>query len=300
MAPTDLLNTVRARPRTGARVRGAAAAVLVTAVLTSCAEGAAPALAESADLPAGVTVAVTQLRSDVAARQVEVQVRNGSDAPLQIGAVAFVDPRFEAPAERVVDRTSTLGPGGTVDIRVQLPGVACGAPTESASTVTLEWTQGERAGTATAPAAEVFPFLAALHTRECVAERAADAATIELATFTPAPSGEPATLALAIEPRADAGDVVITGIRETNLLTFDGVSDGILPLEILLAGPARTVPLSLRPARCDPHAVQEDKRGTVFTVDVTIDGEAGQFTLAADADMRGRMLTWVTEWCAAR
>lgn len=279
-------------------MRGAAAAVLATAALTACAAGAPPAA--SATLPDGVTVAVTQLRSDVADRQVEVQVHNTSDAPLQIGAVALIDPRFAGPAERVIDRTSTIPPGGTVDVRVQLPGVDCGAPADSSSTVTLRWAQGEVEGSSTAPAAEVFPFLEDLHTRECVAERAADAATIELATFTPSPSGEPATLDLSIDPRPDAGDVVITGIRETNLLTFDGVTDVALALGIGVAGSPQTVSLPLRPARCDPHAVQENKRGTVFTLDVAIDGEAGQFTLAVDADMRGRILTWVTEWCAAR
>ena len=87
---------------------------------------------------------------------------------------------------------------------------------------------------------------------------------------------------------------MLVGIRETNLLTFTGLADGALPLGIDIGAAARatrTIPLPLLPARCDPHAVQEDKRGTVFAVDVTVDGEPGQFLLG------GRLLTWVTQWC---
>ena len=58
-----------------------------------------------------------------------------------------------------------------------------------------------------------------------------------------------------------------------------------------------TVHLPLVPLRCDPHAVQEDKRGTVFNVEVELDGEPGLVQVAATEDMRGRILTWVADWC---
>ncbi len=259
-------------------LRSCVALAALTLALAACAPGA--------ELPAGVTVAVTQLRSDVADRQVEVQVHNGGDTAIEIGAVSLTDPRFEAAAERVVDRTSTLPPGGTVNVRVQLAAVDCDAR-GSGSTVTLT----VDGATAVAPAEEVFPFLDDLHARECVAQRAGERAAIELVEFDPSPPGEPARLVLSVTPRSDAGGLRIVGIRETNLVTFDGVSGGLLPLA---GGSAE---LALRPARCDPHAVQEDKRGTVFTLEVDLDGEEGQLTLAADPAMRGRILAWVAEWC---
>lgn len=277
------LHALRGRHlRSYGRARWLTVLLLPVAVLTACAPPAA-----SDALPAGVTVAVTQLRSDVADRQVEVQVHNGGGSALQIGAVSLADPRFVAPAERVIDRTSTLAPGGTVNVRVQLAVVDCDAPADARSTVTLSVDGGR----AVAPAPEVFPFLDALHTGECVAQRAGERATIELTEFDPSPAGEPARLVLSVTPRSDAASVRIVGIRETNLLTFDGLEGGMLPLS------TAPVDLPLRPARCDPHAVQEDKRGTVFTLEVEIDGVPGQFTLAADPDMRGRMLTWVADWC---
>ena len=57
------------------------------------------------------------------------------------------------------------------------------------------------------------------------------------------------------------------------------------------------VSLPLVPLRCDPHAVQEDKRGTIFTLAVELDGDPGEIELAAPEDLRGRILTWVGAWC---
>ena len=273
----------------------------MTAPLAGCGAGCTSATEAATALPAGVTVAVTQLRSDVADRQVEVQVHNGSDEAIEIGAVSLDDPRFAAPATRVVDRTSTLAPGRTVNVRVQLADVVCDGTATPGATVTFAYTQGDRAGTASAAAGEVFPFLDALHRRECVAARTAAAADVTWSAFTPSDAGAPASLELSIVPRSGAAAaVLLADVRETNLLTFDGVAGGILPLDVTVGGDdqtARTIALPLRPARCDPHAVQEDKRGTVFTLDVVVGGEPGQFTLAADAALRGRILAWVADWC---
>lgn len=188
-----------------------------------------------------------------------------------------------------------------MNVRVQLADVVCDGTATPGATVTFAYTQGDRAGTASAAAGEVFPFLDALHRRECVAARTAAAADVTWSAFTPSDAGAPASLELSIVPRSGAAAaVVLADVRETNLLTFDGVAGGILPLDVTVGGDdqtARTIALPLRPARCDPHAVQEDKRGTVFTLDVVVGGEPGQFTLAADAAMRGRILAWLADWC---
>ena len=93
---------------------------------------------------------------------------------------------------------------------------------------------------------------------------------------------------------ASHADVRIVDVRETNLLTFDGVSGGVLAIdpavgEVRAGDAARTVVLPILPARCDPHAVQEDKRGTVFGVDVDLDGEdeAAADGLAVEQDGAG-------------
>ena len=57
------------------------------------------------------------------------------------------------------------------------------------------------------------------------------------------------------------------------------------------------VDVPIVPFRCDPHAVLEDKRGTIFGVPVELDGEPGTVELFVGEEMRGRILTWVGDWC---
>lgn len=238
-----------------------------------------------------------QLRSDVSARQAQVRVRNETDEQVVIGEVAVSDPRFDGDAVRAVEgRTSTVAPGSTTDIRIQLPPMACDVD-EGSMTVLLDL--GDRS--AEGPLPDGLDVIGPLHGRECLAARVADAAALSFASFEPSAPGEPATLALQILPTG-AAEAFIGGIQTTNLLTFTagpGDTTDTYPIGFEAAPDAAqtVVDLPLVPLRCDAHAVQEDKRGTVFTVDVDVDGEPGQIELAAPEDMRGRILTWVGEWC---
>lgn len=253
-------------------------------------------------LPAGVTAELVQLRSDVAARHAQIELRNGGDEMLVVGEVGLDDPRFDGTATRVLDRESRIAPGATVDIPVQLPPMACPASGDAGSTLTVHYSLGEAAGIATLPIDERFPIVAPIHERECLAARVAGAAAVELAGFTPSPAGEPADLTLEIVPRGQGIAAEVVAVRETNLLSF-GDPTAIAtsyPVDVVVSGadePPTTLHLPLVPGRCDPHAVLEDKRGTVFTVDVEVEGAAGEIQLAADDDMRGRILTWIAQWC---
>src|SRR3546814_15462754 len=72
----------------------------------------------------------------------------------------------------------------------------CAAPDETTSTVTLQIEAYE----ATTPIPDPLGFLPALHARECLAVRLGEVATIEIASFTPAPDGGLGSLTLAIAP----------------------------------------------------------------------------------------------------
>jgi hypothetical protein len=238
-----------------------------------------------------------QLRSDVAARQAQVQVRNSTDEPIVIGEIVVSDPRFDGDAVRAIEgRTSTVAPGATTDIRIQLPPMACDVD-EGSMTVVLGL--GDQTVEGALP--DALDVIGPLHGRECLAARVADAAALSFSAFEPSAPGEPATLSLRIVPTGEA-QAIIGGIQTTNLLTFAsaaGDTTDTYPIGFDAApGAAQTVfELPLVPLRCDPHAVQEDKRGTVFTVEVEVDGEPGQIELAAPEDMRGHILTWVGDWC---
>lgn len=280
----------------GAARRSAALLALAAAALTGCAPSA-----ESAALPAGVTVSIEQLRSDVATRQAEVRIRNDSAQTLLIESVRVADPRFDGPAERVLDRTSTVAAGAIVDIRVQLPPMACPGPDEATATATIDYAIDGVEGTATAPLRDTLSFLPPLHERECRAAALARAAEVAFTGFDETDAGTPGELELTVAP-AGAGSVEFTGIHATNLLrpVLPGESAGVWPLDVAV-GPADTEPVVVRipiePLRCDAHAVMEDKRGTVFRLEAVIDGEPGQVELAAGDPLRGRLLAWVAHWC---
>ena len=96
------------------------------------------------------------------------------------------------------------------------------------------------------------------------------------------------------------GEAEVTAVQQTNLLTFgDATIDGVLPIGVLVQ-PGKeptTLDLPVVPTRCDAHAVQEDKRGTIFDVRVSVAGESGEVELFVGDALRGRILTWVADWC---
>lgn len=272
-----------------------AASAVVAASLIGALLGCSATAPADASLPEGVAVTLVQLRGDVAARQAQVQIRNGSEEPLRIGAVRLHDPRFDGAAERVVARKSAVPAGGAVDVRVQLPAMDCTAPDDGDSTVTLELDASE----VTTPIPDPLGFLPALHARECLAVRLAEVATIGIASFTPAPAGEVGSLTLAITPTG-AGSARLGEVDSTPLLMYAPGAPAApfaLGVDIGPRSPATTVEIPLVPQRCDPHVVQEDKRGTIFTIDVVVGETSGEIDLAAPPDMKARMLTWVADWC---
>ncbi|MFK4805783.1 hypothetical protein ACI3KX_07945 [Microbacterium sp. ZW CA_36] len=284
----------------------AAAAIAVALGLVGCSPS--PTVATTAapvpTLPAGVTVELAQLRADVAPRQAQLRVRNGSDAAITVGEVRVEDPRLDGPATRVVpDRVSTIPAGGSVDIRVQLPPVACSTPDDGDSDAVLELVGESGSAEVTASAPDALGFLAPLHARECLQERMADAATLAFTGFRPSAPGEPATLELTVTPTGTGAGTVV-GLERTNLLDFAGTpaEDEVFPLDIDVSAAAAeaepvVVEIPLVPFRCDPHAVQEDKRGTIFDVRIELQGEPGEFELFVGDELRGRILTWVAGWC---
>jgi len=278
-----------------------ASGLLVALALLPVAACAAPADAPPATLPDGVSVVIVQLRGDVAARQAQVQLRNGSGNAVVVGDVRVDDPRFDGPAGRVIDRVSTVPAGGRVDIRVQLPAVSCPAPADAAPEVVLELGAGDSAASVRAVMEDPLGFIAPLHERECRAEALADAATLEFTGFVPSPAGEAATLELTVRPSGE-GRATIVAVQATNLLGFGpATAEGAFPLDLELEEDGGTEPVAVDvpivPFRCDPHAVQEDKRGTIFDIRLALDGAPGEIELFVGDDLRGRILTWVADWC---
>ncbi|QKJ20766.1 hypothetical protein [Microbacterium hominis] len=291
-----------ARGRAVAALSTAVQVAMLGALLVACDPAGPPSPSPDA-VPAGLEVALVQLRGDVAARQAQVQVSNGSDEAVVIGDVRVQDERFDGEATRVVaGRTTTVPPGGRVEIRVQLPEMACaGDGTVDAAPVVLLDLGGDAGEPVRAAATDPLGFVGPLHERECRAQALGAAVDLAFTSFTTFATGSPGMLRLEMTPTGDsATEVTIVAVEGTNLLDFGDASvDGTFPIDadVTADGAAQGVDVPIVPFRCDPHAVQEDKRGTIFDVRVIVDGEPGEIELFVGDALRGRILTWVAQWC---
>ncbi|HWI30421.1 MAG TPA: hypothetical protein VNT50_02955 [Microbacterium sp.] len=284
------------------RVLRFAAVALVALLAPGCAAAEPEVGPTEAPLPAGVSVEFMQLRADVAKRVAQVRVVNESDSKMSIARLVLEDDRFDGPAVR--DRASEIPVGRTLDLTVQLPPSACEdepVSTERASRVLIEYSTEDGAFLSTADLPDPLDVIPALHARECLLSDLERSTAIEFTGFEPSEPGQAATLTLTLTPTGGAASEILA-IQSTNLLALGeaGASVDRYELDAAVAeGDTEPIVLDLPlvPFRCDPHAVQEDKRGTIFTLDVATGGQAGVVNVAAPEELKGELLAWVARWC---
>lgn len=283
-------------PRSLSLSKGAPLATLLVAALTVTA--CAPSSPEPTDLPEGVAVELIQLRSDVVDRAAELRLQNGSDDDLVVTRLSLTDPRFAEPIVR--EKRSVVSAGRAVDMRVELPSVACQADGEvGPSTLEMEYEVDGRIAVAEASVPDSLAFIPLLHQKECLRDSVSRVATLSWGAFEPSDAGAPAHLTLDIVPAGGAGSARIETVETTPLLIFDaaGAAPFGVGVEVEGSGPPEQVRVPLVPLRCDPHAVMEDKRGTIFDVTVALGDTTGVVEVAAPAEVKGEILAWVADWC---
>lgn len=265
--------------------RRAALVLGMAAVLAGCA-------AEPPSLPAGVTALVVQQRSDVAERMAELRLHNGSDAALAFTAVRIDDSRFASAVD--IEREVRLDAGATTDLRFALPDALCDGG-EVRRILTVTRTDGTEL---VAELSDAEDFTVGLHERECLLADIERTASLAWTAFTASPPGESASATLTISPTGAGTPVLLAGIRSTNLVRFAPKNGERWPLDLALDAPTEPISFEvpLVPQRCDPHVVQEDKRGTIFTIDVE-EPRAGVVELPMPAELKAQVLSWVGAWC---
>ena len=157
----------------------------------------------------------------------------------------------------------------------------------------------------TAPAADTFGVLARNNTEMCLTREALAVAAISLAPdLEVAADGRTAVVRLLIQPRAasgsgagSAGELVIDRVEETTLLAEAPEPPWPHSLTLRTGGAPAEVRLGIRPARCDPHAVAEDKVGTLLPLRVRVAGREGVLKIDAGDQLRGRIYDFVTTAC---
>lgn len=264
-----------------------------------------PSTAPEHALPDGVSLSVYQTRIDVGMRRLEVSIDNRTGGSLTITRLELRSEQFVAPA--IWEKApSTLRSGVTVDLPLFLPDADCAA-VDPVPVVEFDYVrESGDSGTAVAIAEDRYTRMPALLVEDCVAQSVAE--VVRLSTSMPRPitiDGMNAVeLDLVSQPTGAPGSVVIESLGATTLFTpadpHSGrpVGQAQLGWDIRGTDASSTVTLTLVPARCDAHAIAEDKRGTIMPLAVTVGGVEGRVFISADDEVRGALYDFITATCA--
>ena len=265
---------------------------------------------------------VNQFRDNYGKQIIEIELTNKSASTITVQAASISTPLFAAGiAWRVSPDPVQIPPGQAKSLPAQLTAANCrtgtgttggspGIEAQDSVSVTVRLSPNgaaEKGAQESFPATDPFGVLVRNNTEQCLARDVSSVAAIGLGPeLDVSDDGLRAVLRLSIRPsvrsspaqHSGAGRLVIERIDGTPLLAEDPAKPWPLNLTVEAGGPARELELGIRPARCDPHAVAEDKVGTVIPLSVMVGVRTGILKIAADRDLRGRILDFVTAACS--
>lgn len=304
------------------RRRSPAAAVVLAAVVAGAAvQGCTP----ETQAPEPLTAELNQFRDTYGTQVIEIQVSNTGPVPVSVLSAEVSTPLFPAGTAWQAPPEGTEVPAGqTKSLPARLPAPACGGPWTGGSRtgepptageadagagggpaeVKLSVRQGSTVSGERLPAADPFGVLARNHSELCLAQDAGQIADMGLAPeLEVAADGRTAVVRLRVTPRATGASasrtLTIERIEGTTLLAEAPESPWPRGIAVAAGTAPRELSLRIRPARCDPHAVAEDKVGTLLPLRVDAGGRQGVLKVAAGSVLKARIYEFVTAACAA-
>lgn len=267
------------------------------ALLAGCSAPGAPA---EEPLPDGLAVAIQQGRLDVVNGRLVVRFENTGDESVTVEGFAVETPTLADGLERTTP--FELAADDAIAIRLDLPESRCDAePGPVVVHVTARTASGtEAAGDLTAE--DPFDTVARVNAEDCLAESVADVAAIVLPEHLRSTGSGPdrrAFIDVTIEPVA-SGDTTmrIDRVYGTTLLNAEDGIDWTLGVDVAAGDPPLVLTLPVRPARCDAHAIADDKRGTILPVEIaTGDGRAGRLDVPSDPGLKAELYAYYAERC---
>jgi hypothetical protein len=270
---------------------------------------AASAVPPAAAAP--VTAEINQLRDDYSRQIIAIQLTNTTAGAVTVLAAGLTSPLYAGTIEWPADPGGIeLPPGQTKILRAQLRAPACGLQTAGPGEGTgVDLQLADAGGTkpaATVPAADPYGVLARNNAEMCLAQAAAAVAGIRLEPeLEVSADAHSAVLRLVITPRSTPGAVnpgstgtlTINWIEGTTLIDEDPAAPWPRSVSVLAGGASQHFRLGIRPARCDPHAIADDKVGTLLPLRVSAGGRDGVLKVDAGALLRGRIYEFVSAAC---
>ncbi|KQX07393.1 MULTISPECIES: hypothetical protein [unclassified Leifsonia] len=279
---------------------------LAASVLSGCSGAAPPPSASPPSFSA--EAAIVQGRTDYTRGVFSMAITNTGDGPLTIVDAAYTSPRFAEAAERTGESV-TLAAGQRIDLRSPIPPLACDSAaadgTGEIGTIELMVTDGspdaeptELSLVPTDPNNTVDRLL-----REgCLVNDVDDVVAIAPPTalrVDGSGADAEAFIDLTLTPTGGTGSATFTGVRSTTLMSpADGADGWPLGFTADAASAVRDITLPMRPTRCDPHALADDKVGTVLVIDATTStGREGRYLLPLPPTVKAEVYEYITTVC---
>jgi hypothetical protein len=249
----------------------------------------------------GVAVEIRQSRADWGARVVQLRVVNDTPAPFVVVSGTLRSSSVSGAARSDPARSRSVPVGSSRDFSVALGDPVCPAgPTDAAVDLVLADDAGRRAELTALPA-DPQGHLDRIRGEDCAAAAVAAGATLAIGpdvTVQDRAGVLTASLRLTVRPVDGGPRVSVTAVERSNLLT---PTSGLVWTDPALVDPppgGATVDLELTQARCDPHAVAEDKRGTFFGVHAAVDGvPQAVFYLGVGDEVRAQIYAYIGRAC---
>ena len=306
-----------------------AAAIAALALTSACNAGGGSGTGSTSGTPtptaaasaAPVTAVINQLRDNYSQQIIAVQLTNNTAGPLTVLSAGVASPLFSGTIEwQPTPGGIELPPGQTKILPAQLRAPECGlrtAPADQGAAVELRvagsggpppdtTVPATTVPTTTVPAADPYGVLERNNAEMCLAQAAAAVAGVRLEPeLDVSVDQRSAVLTLVITPRSipgaanpgAMGTLTINRIDGTTLLEEDQSAPWPRSVSVLAGGASQRFRLGIRPARCDPHAVADDKVGTLLPLRVSVGGRDGVLKIDAGALLRGRIHDFVSTAC---
>ncbi|BCW60963.1 hypothetical protein [Arthrobacter sp. StoSoilB20] len=253
-----------------------------------------------------ITVEVNQSRDQYGKQAILLQLTNTTDLPLTVTRAQLRSTLFNGDISWEPSAGSLeLPPHQPKSLPAVLPAATCEASESTSAELRAQVTYSapDKASVEEdTSASDPFGVLSRNAGELCLASEAAAVAGIVLdPELEVAADGRTAVVRLVITPTAPstagkgAERITIESIDETTLLAQS--PEAPWPVNVTVGGAPQEIPLTIRPARCDPHAVAEDKVGTLLPLRVTVGDRKGVLKIPASNDLRGRIYDFVTAAC---
>jgi hypothetical protein len=252
-----------------------------------------------------ITVEVNQSRDQYGKQAILLQLTNTTDSPLTVTGARLRSALFQGDISWEPSGESLeLPPRQPKSLPAALPLASCEATEETPPELNarINYSAADKASLeVSTSASDPFGVLRRNADELCIAAEAASVASMVLDPgLEVAADGRTAVVRLVITPAtpgSDAQRLTIESFEETTLLAQSPAAPW--PTNVTVGKAQQELPLTIRPARCDPHAVAEDKVGTLLPLRVAVGDRKGLLKIAASNDLRGRIYDFVTAACAA-